>query len=77
MRRIYLVWVIAVFGIIGTVYGAYLVVYHFNHGNGLNIPSLVLLICGAIALTLFIVLYTISLINSHKKKKEAPKLTMG
>ena len=72
MRRIYLGWMIAVFGIFGTVYGAYLLVYHFNRGNGLNIYALLLLIFGAIALTLILVLYIITFIQKRKKKLEAP-----
>lgn len=70
MRRHYLVWSIAVFGIIGTVYGAYLLIYHFNHGNGLSIPSLILLIFGAIALVTFLVLYLCFYFAEKKKKKE-------
>ena len=65
MRRIYLGWMIAVFGIFGTIYGAYLLIYHFNHGNGLNIYALLLLIFGAIALTLILVLYIITLIQKR------------
>lgn len=70
MRRHYLIWAIAVFGIFGTVYGAYLLVYHFGHGNGLNVPSLILLIFGALALLTFLVLYISSLFTQKKKKNE-------
>ena len=69
MRKHYLIWMIAVFGITGTVYGAYLLIYHFNHGKGLNIPSLILLILGSIALITFLVLYIISIIQRKKMKK--------
>lgn len=72
MRKIYLGWLITVFGIFGTVYGAYLLIYHFNHGNGLNIYALILLILGAIALTLILVLQVITIIQKRKKKLEAP-----
>ncbi len=71
MRRYYLIWSIAVFGIIGTAYGAYLLIYHFNHGNGLSIPSLLLLIFGVIALVTFLVLYILSYFANKRKKKEA------
>ncbi len=40
MRKQYLLWIIAVFGIVGVAYGGYLLIYHFNHGNGLSIPAL-------------------------------------
>lgn len=52
MRKQYLLWTIAVFGIFGTIYGAYLLIYHLNKGNGLLIPALVLLICGSAALVI-------------------------
>ena len=68
MRRIYLVWCVAVFGIVGTVYGSYLLIYHFNRDSGLNIPSLILLIFGSIALILFLILYIPFLIKQKKKK---------
>ena len=71
MRRIYLVWCIAVFGIVSTVYGSYLLIYHFNHGSRLNIPSLILLIFGSIALILFLILYIPFLIKQKKKKNGA------
>ena len=54
-------------GIVCFSYGLFTLVYHFNHGNGLNIASLLLLIVGALALIAYGVLYLFSL--SEKKKK--------
>ena len=68
MRKQYLLWIIAVFGIVGVAYGGYLLIYHFNHGNGLSIPALLLLIFGGVALITFIVLYILSYISLQKKK---------
>lgn len=76
MRRHYLLWSIAVFGIIGTAYGAYLLVYHFNHGNGLSIPALLLLIFGFIALVTFLAMYIFSYIAEKKKKKESAPIAI-
>ena len=45
------------FGIIGVGYGTYLLIWHFNHGNGLNVALLVLGLC---ALGLLAYLYTVS-----------------
>ena len=70
MRKQYLVWCIAVFGVVGTVYGTYLLIYHFNHGGELNIPSLILLIFGSISLITFLVLFIPFLIAQKKKKNE-------
>ena len=70
MRRIYFSWIIAVIGIFGTVYGAYLLAYHFNHGNGLSVLSLVLLILGIVCLSLSIPMWIISYINNKKRKDE-------
>ena len=66
MRKQYLGWMILVFGIVGVAYGVSLLIYHFNHGNGLYAPALVLFIFGLVAL---ITLVTLSLINYFQKKK--------
>lgn len=71
MRRYYLLWSIAVFGIFGTIYGAYLISYHFNYGNGLNTAALILLIAGAMSLLTFLFTY-IPIYLKNKKKKEEP-----
>ena len=68
MRRRYLHWMITVFGLVGTIYGAYLLNYHFSHGNGLKIWALVLLILGVAALVLVGVLYIITLFQQNKRK---------
>lgn len=67
-RKQYLPWLIAVFGIFGTVYGAYLVPYHFKHSNKLSVWSLVLLILGVIALG-FTIALEVSLWLAKKKKE--------
>ena len=72
MRKQYLIWSIAVFGIFGTVYGAYLVAYHFNHGNGINVGAVILLAFGLLFLVTFITLYTISYFQNKKAKETAP-----
>ncbi len=75
-RKQYLPWLIMVVGIIGTAYGSYLLIYHLNKGNGLNVLALVLLIIGIICLT-FSILLAGSIYLSQKKKKnviEEPKV---
>ena len=74
MRKQYLLWTIAVFGIFSTICGAYLFIYHLNNGNGLLIPALVLLICGFAALVLFFTLYIITLVSQSKRNKEQAPL---
>ncbi len=68
-RRQYLDWVIMVIGIIGTAYGAYLLVWHYNLKNVLFVPALVMLIIGIIALAFIIALET-SKYLAHKKKQD-------
>lgn len=57
-RKQYIDWLATVFGIFGTVYGAYLLTWHLNHGNGLNVVALILLIAGVISLVFSIILLT-------------------
>lgn len=71
-RKQYIDWLAAVFGIFGTVYGAYLLVWHYNRGNGLLIPALVLLILGGVSLLFAIALLTSRFIASKKKRQENP-----
>ena len=66
MRRHYLTWMIAVFGIVGTVYGAYTVIWHSLHGNGLNVPGLILFIFGIVALAFFLA-WAISVFRAKRK----------
>ena len=70
MRKIYWPWMIAVFGIFGTAYGTHLVVYHYKNGNGLNVPSLMLLIFGGLALVFSVALYISVLIQNKKKESQ-------
>ena len=71
MRRRYLIWMITVFGIVGTVYGAYLLIYHFNHSNKLSVPALLLLIFGLLALITVSVLCIITYL-ARKRAKDEP-----
>lgn len=71
MRKQNLLWIIAVFGIVGSAYGGYLLIYHLNHGNGLSLPALFLLIFGALALIIFLGTY-IPLTIIDKKKRGEP-----
>ena len=61
---------IAVFGIFGTAYGTHLVIYHYKNGNGLNVPSLMLLIFGGLALVFSVALYISILIQNKKKESQ-------
>ncbi|MBP5574497.1 MAG: hypothetical protein J6X50_01985 [Bacilli bacterium] len=70
MRKQYLFWAIAVFGIFATVYGTYLLIYHFDHGNGLSIPALLLLIFGSLSLVVVLILYIYSFLTKNKQKDE-------
>ena len=67
MRRQYFWWTFLVIAILLTTYGGYLLIYHFNHGSGLSIPSLLMLIFGSLMLILFGVL---SLMSHFGKKKQ-------
>lgn len=76
MRKQYFRWMFIVGGIVCFSYGLFTLIYHFNHGNGLNIPSLLFLIVGALALITYGVLYLISLCEKKKKAqiKEEEKI---
>ena len=74
MRRIYLPWMITVFGAFATTYGSYLLAYHFNHGNGLSIPALLLLVFGLPALGFAIAWFVSDYINKKKKKIEVVEI---
>ena len=62
---------IGVFGIVGTAYGAFSLIYNFKHDKGLSVAGLTLLILGLLALAIFISLYIAQYI-SEKKKKASP-----
>ena len=72
MRRNYIIWAMTVFGIIGTAYGASLLVYHFKHGDGLSVPSLILLIIAFPFLLVSLTLMIYSYIKEGKRKKNEP-----
>ena len=67
-RKQYIDWLATVFGIFGTVYGGYLLAWHFNHGNGLNVLALILLIFGVISLAFAITILTSRYLFSKKKQ---------
>ena len=71
MRKQYLPWMIAVFGIVGTVYGGYSLIYHYRHSGSLFVAGLILFILGLIALIFFIALI-VSIKMAQKKKKNEP-----
>lgn len=70
MRKQYLVWMIAVFGVVGTAYGAYSLIYNFGHDKDLPIYGLLLLILGILALVLVIVLLLLTYFGKKKQKNE-------
>ena len=74
MRKQHLPWMIGVFGIFGTVYGTYLLIYHYSHGNGLSVPALILLILGVPAL-LFSIALAISIRLAERKKARSPSIS--
>ena len=69
-RKQYIDWLATVFGIFGTVYGGYLLIWHFNHGNGLNVLALILLIFGVISLAFAVTILTSRYLYSKKKQKQ-------
>lgn len=75
-RKQYIDWLATVFGIFGTVYGTYLLIWHYNLGNGLNVLALVLLLLGVLSLTFAIALLTSRYIAQKKKKEDAPPVVI-
>ncbi|MCR5079710.1 MAG: hypothetical protein K6B65_07330 [Bacilli bacterium] len=75
-RKQYIVWLFAVFGIFGTAYGGYLLLWHFNHGNGLRPMALILLILGVISLLFFIAFLIYGLLVAKKRKDVASNSPM-
>lgn len=69
MRKQYLPWMIGVFGVVGTVYGTYSLIYNYNHGRDLAVLGLVLLLLGAPAL-LFSLAWSLSVYLANKKKEK-------
>lgn len=68
MRRIYLFWSILVLGIVGTVYGTHLLIYHFSHGNGFKPLALILLILGIVSIIFFFIAYILDYLSNKKRK---------
>ena len=71
MRKYYLYWGLAVFGIIGTAYGSYSIVYSNRRGNDLPIYGLILLIFGILSLMAFLA-WALSIFLSKQKKRKNP-----
>ncbi len=71
MRKQYLYWMIAVFGIVATAYGGFTLAYNLNHGKGLSGPALVLLILGVITLAFLLGLALYALITKRKAPESA------
>ena len=71
MRRHYLIWSIAVLGIVGTVYGAYSIIYHNTRGNDIPVFAWILLVLGIVCLTFFITWAVSVYIAKMKKAKHS------
>lgn len=72
-RKQYIDWLAAVFGIFGTVYGAYLLVWHYRRGNGILPVAMILFVTGVISLVFAIVLLTSRfIVNKRKKNNTTP-----
>ena len=70
MRKQYFYWIILVFAIVATIYGAYGLIYNYNHGKGLSVYALVMLVAGVIALVFFLATYIPLYVVSKRKKEE-------
>lgn len=68
-RKQYIDWLATVFGIFGTVYGAYLLVWHYRRGNGILPVAMILFVAGVISLVFAIALLTSRYI-AYKKRKD-------
>ena len=72
MRKNSIFWAIAIFGIIGTGYGGYSVIYSYSNNKEPSILAMFLLIFGGIALVGSIILLIAGFIASKKKKEDTP-----
>ena len=72
MRKNSIFWAIAVFGIIGTGYGGYSVIYSYINKKEPSILAMFLLIFGGIALVGSIILLIAGFIASKKNKEDTP-----
>lgn len=70
MRRYYFDWAIAVFGIFGTIYGGYMLVYHLDKNNKVSALALTLLILGVLCLIFSIALYTATYFAKKKRNSQ-------
>ena len=73
MRRQYFSYFVGVFGIVATIYGGYLLIYHLNHGNGFKVAPLIFLIAGLLALGFFIAAIISKYLADKKRKEKAQK----
>ncbi len=64
-------WLLAVFGIFGTAYGGYLVLWHYGHGNGIHFLGMLLLVLGGISLLLFLLLMVPRALGRWRRGKKA------
>ncbi len=53
MRRQYFNWAYLTLASVLTIYGGYMLFYHFNHNNKLNVLSLVFLIIGIVMFLIY------------------------
>ena len=72
MRRQHFEWTFVVGGLVCTIYGLFTLVYHLNHGNGLKVHALILLILGVTALTIYLVLALMTLVQRKKTQQNQP-----
>lgn len=72
MRRQHFEWTFVVGGLVCTIYGLFTLVYHLNHGNGLKVHALILLILGVVALTTYLVLVLMTLVQRKKTQHNQP-----
>ncbi|MBO4286131.1 MAG: hypothetical protein J5880_02215 [Bacilli bacterium] len=72
MRRQRFWWTFLVGGLVCTFYGGFTLIYHLNHGNGLKVHALILLILGVAALGLYLILLLLTFLQNKKKQVEQP-----
>lgn len=73
MRKNNIYYFIGVLGIVGTIYGAYTLIYQYNHNDVFHIPSLIFLIVGSVCLILFFIIATCN----HFYRKKNNKATVA
>lgn len=70
MRRQYFYWTYLVLCFVFIIYGGYNLIYNFNHGKGLSVISLVMLIVGSVLLIIYLILFLITYLNKKKRVKQ-------